>query len=100
MMAEIYSIYEEHDMSVPNIRPATVKPIKIYPICEYAGIVTLPDDIKSDWLSAAEAAILFALSLERTGEDNKWLLLAADRTVELGGSSIIRTVADLVCGDR
>lgn len=34
--------------------------LTIYPICEYAAIVNIPDDIKLDWLLAAEDACFMA----------------------------------------
>ena len=35
-------------------------PLNIYPICEYAKILSLPDDIKPDWLAGAEEALKLA----------------------------------------
>lgn len=56
---------------------------KIYPICEWAGIATLPDDIQEDWLEAAKKAIVVAQSLERTIEDEEWLAWAELRIEQL-----------------
>jgi hypothetical protein len=36
------------------------KALTFYPICEYAKIMNLPDDIKKDWLQAAEETVELA----------------------------------------
>ena len=56
---------------------------EMYPICEYAGIANLPDDIQEDWLEAAKKAIVVAQSLERTIEDEEWLAWAELRIEQL-----------------
>ena len=53
---------------------------EIYPICQYAMICNMPDDIKPDWLQAARDAVFrVAPQMKRTKEDNTWLRKAATR---------------------
>jgi len=53
---------------------------KIYPLCEYAKIVNIPNDVKPDWLKAAELMLKLARSqlFKCTEEDLKWLKKAED----------------------
>ena len=60
-------------------------PREIYPICCFACINHLPDDIKPDWLDAAKRAVAFARSDRAiiTDEDSEWLDKAEARIEEL-----------------
>ena len=53
---------------------------QIYPICQYAKIVNIPENIKPDWLNAAHKAIQMAESplFKLTEIDKKWLAKAKD----------------------
>ena len=53
----------------------------MYPICQYAKILHVPDDVKPDWLAAAFSAIEMAESdLYRCSEkDKEWLAKAKER---------------------
>jgi hypothetical protein len=52
----------------------------IYPICQYARILHIPDDVKPDWLMAARKAIeLTKTSAFRlTKEDEEWIAKAEE----------------------
>lgn len=58
---------------------------KLYPLCEYARILHLPDNIKPDWLDAAERAIAWAESPEvvTTDSDKEFLVKAKERILEI-----------------
>lgn len=49
---------------------------KIYPICEYSGIYTIPKNVKPDWLAAADKAYQLAVNgyWETTDSDKQWLV--------------------------
>ena len=51
----------------------------IYPLCEYARIANLPDNIKTDWLLAAKKALRFSRSLKKTKSDRRYLREASRR---------------------
>ncbi len=55
----------------------------LYPICDYACIANIPNDIKRDWLKAARKAIQMA-ETERitTDEDKIWIEKAKVRLLE------------------
>jgi hypothetical protein len=55
----------------------------IYPLCEYAKIANLPDDIKPDWLQAARRALDWARTVKTTESDKQWLEKAEMRLFEL-----------------
>jgi hypothetical protein len=54
---------------------------KLYPMCEYADILRVPDDVKPDWLAASKKALDWALgpTCRTTAEDRRWLKKAAKR---------------------
>lgn len=66
-----------------QIKAAWAKPaapiIRLYPLCKYADLCTLPDDIHPDWLAAAKRALAWAWTRERTESDTHWLLKAKAR---------------------
>lgn len=59
----------------PIDNPSNQKP-KLYPLCEYSKICTIPENIKPDWLEAASKAYLMAISgnYELTEQDKKYLV--------------------------
>ncbi len=62
-------------------------PHRIYRICKYAKILSLPDDIQPDWLAAAERAIDWAEGPEclLTDDDRHHLAIARQRIAALKG---------------
>ena len=54
---------------------------RIYPICQYACVMNLPDDIKLDWLAAAKKAVELAFgdSFKITDSDRVFLLQAQEK---------------------
>lgn len=48
---------------------------ELYPLCEYADILHVPEDVKPDWLMAAVKALSVARSdlFRRTAKDEEWL---------------------------
>ena len=57
----------------------------MYPICQYAKIMNLPDDIKPDWLEAAKKAIQYA-------NEGKWILTASDKSYILKAEQRIKEI--------
>jgi hypothetical protein len=45
-------------------KDARPEPETLYPLCEYARILHVPDDVKPDWLDAAKRALAWAMSDE------------------------------------
>ena len=74
-----------NNLSAKNDCKNDCAPHKIYPICQYAKINHLPDDIEPSWLEAAKRAIEFARSNRAiiTTEDSEWLDKAELRIAEL-----------------
>lgn len=76
-------IEESHAFRCPDGRIGR----QIYPLCEYSCIMTLPSDIKPDWLKAARKALQLIpsgyLSVSRT--DKKWLLKAEKHIQKIMG---------------
>jgi hypothetical protein len=65
---------------------------KIYPLCHYATILWTPVNVADDWLNAAVNALVYAFTLERTMEDNWWLMMAMFRVQTIAeGRTGIRT---------
>lgn len=58
---------------------------EIYPICKYACIMNIPDDIRNDWLQAAKLACDLARSsfVKMTKSDERFLDIAEKRINEL-----------------
>lgn len=58
----------------------------LYPLCEYADILHVPDDVKSDWLKAAEKALSLVGGplVHRPGETqrNKLYLRQAQKRID------------------
>lgn len=60
-------------------------PRSIYPICKYATILNVPDDVKPDWLAAAKKAIGIAYTKFRLRpSDRVWLRAAKKRLKRFG----------------
>jgi len=57
--------------------------IKIYPLCEFAEIMNIPDDVKPDWLVAARKSLGVARDLKKTASDIRYLAKARKRIREL-----------------
>lgn len=60
----------------------------VYPICEYAYIVSIPDDVQPDWFKAAQTALklIGGPLIHRPGETKRnktWLRVAEKRIDEL-----------------
>ena len=53
-------IYKELNINSNKIKLESYGALTIYPICEYAKILHLPDDIEPDWLFGAIEALLLA----------------------------------------
>jgi|MudIll2142460700_1097286.scaffolds.fasta_scaffold00003_30 hypothetical protein len=56
----------------------------VYPLCEYSHVVSIPDDVQSDWFKAAQRALklLGGPLIHRPGEtqrNKKWLKVAQRR---------------------
>lgn len=56
---------------------------KLYPMCQYATILHIPDDVRIDWLDAAERALYLSLRLKRTKKDISWLKIARQRVNQI-----------------
>lgn len=63
-----------------SLKPKTSR--ELYPICQYAKIMCLPEDIKSDWLVAAQKAIKMTRYYKLT-KSNKEYLLKARKAIKL-----------------
>jgi len=62
---------------------------KIYPICQYSRIMSLPDDIQQDWLEAAWAVLSLDPALwTRTTSDEEYLDKASRRIMDLMKSRV------------
>jgi hypothetical protein len=53
---------------------------QLYPLCQYAGIMTVPADVKDDWLEAAyrfceDSMVTIRQRHERTSEDDRHMAL-------------------------
>lgn len=57
---------------------------KIYPVCEYSKIVTVPNNVTPSWLNAAKKALEIAPLMEPTEETLQWLETAKKRLKEMG----------------
>jgi hypothetical protein len=70
---------------VDSARDALPPVKELYPLCKYAAIVTIPDDVKADWLDAAERALTWALSddVKRDIGDAGWLAKARRRIKQI-----------------
>ena len=59
---------------------------KIYPLCQYSHILSIPDDVADDWFEAAKKAFSMAknpLLFKLTDSDIEWLNKAELRIAEL-----------------
>lgn len=58
---------------------------KVYPICEYAKIVTIPDNVTDDWLEAAKAMEVWLRHnyQKLSMKDNNWVAKITDRIDKL-----------------
>jgi len=70
-------------VKIPDSVPKMVGRKRIYPLCKYADIMNIPDDVKLDWLKAARKALDVSRNLKRTKEDIQWLVKARKRICEL-----------------
>jgi hypothetical protein len=55
----------------------------MYPLCQYADILHIPDDVKPDWLKAAVKAMEVAETLKTTKADRAWLRTARAQIKQL-----------------
>ena len=73
--AKLISIYLQlsNDPYPPRIKQT------LYPVSEYSPIMKLPDNIKEDWLKAAQKAIYMTEQKEKTQSDKDFLDKAQER---------------------
>lgn len=69
----------EVQQELPPARPLQT----LYPLYALSKLVTIPDDVQSDWLAAARAAMLWGWVVRHTAEDARWLRHAAARIATL-----------------
>lgn len=80
-----------HMLDIPKVDPFAIpsKPstyeFKFYPLCEYAKICNIPDDIKPDWLEAVERMYnILNENQDRIREDGLcWLPIIKDKIKKL-----------------
>lgn len=76
-----------NDLTVPQFMSGMKSEFEFYPLSEYSLICNLPDDIKPDWLEAAERMYNVLIANKDKVEDNGWLPKIAERIQELKSKS-------------
>lgn len=58
---------------VGDLQHQAVPRSRLYPICKYAMIMQIPDNVQPDWFDAARAALKVAEAMQHTSEDAQYL---------------------------